>query len=122
MADDCDIIIVGASFGGVAAALSVASFATVRVLLLEESEWVGGQATVQGVTRWDEAESMPIETTAANRSYRDLRNAIREWYAASTTLSTDGRKQCFFNPGFAKSGPPFPLGANPFRCDPGVAM
>ncbi|MBV9718354.1 MAG: FAD-dependent oxidoreductase [Candidatus Eremiobacteraeota bacterium] len=121
MTNKYDVIIVGASFGGVAAALSIASFDSVRVLLLEESDWIGGQATVQGVTRWDEADSMPVESSGSNRSYRDLRNAIRDWYATHATLSADGYKQRFFNPGFAKAGPPFSLGANPFRCDPNVA-
>jgi hypothetical protein len=121
-AEQYDVIVVGASFGGVAAALSIASFDDLRVLVLEESDFIGGQATVQGVTRWDEAASMPVETTGSSQSYRKLRNAIRDWYAANATLSAVGRKQDYFNPGFANSGPPFALDASPFRCDPLVVM
>jgi len=54
-----DVVIAGASFGGVAAALAAAADPKVKVVLLESSQWVGGQATSQGVTRWDEAAAAP---------------------------------------------------------------
>ncbi len=106
-----DVAIVGASFGGVAAALAAASDPAVRVVLLEPTNWVGGQATAQGLTRWDEADVARIETCGSTKSYRDLRNAIRDWYRANANLSTYGNSQQFFNPGFAQPG--FPFSADP---------
>lgn len=102
-----DIVIVGASFGGVAAALAAASDPKVRVVLLEAGTWVGGQATSQGVTRWDEAAADLTETTGSPKSYRDLRNAIRAWYRAHATLSSSGSGAEYFNPGFSEPGHPF---------------
>ena len=43
-----DILIVGGGTGGVAAALSAAARGK-RVVLTEETDWVGGQLTSQGV-------------------------------------------------------------------------
>jgi hypothetical protein len=112
---DYDVVIVGASFGGVAAALAAAADAKVRVALLEPSQWIGGQATAQGVTRWDESGMDTIETTGATKSYRDLREAIRAWYRAHTALSAYGDGPYPpLNPGFGKPG-------YPFAADPSVA-
>lgn len=102
-----DVVIVGASFGGVAAALAAAADPKVRVALLEPSQWVGGQATAQGVTRWDEAGVDLIETTGTAKSYRDVRDAIREWYRANASLSAYGSNRQYFNPGFSDAGFPF---------------
>lgn len=44
---EADILVVGASLGGTAAALSAAEQGQ-RVILTEESAWVGGQLTSQG--------------------------------------------------------------------------
>ncbi|MBV8726725.1 MAG: FAD-dependent oxidoreductase [Candidatus Eremiobacteraeota bacterium] len=106
-----DVVIVGASFGGVAAALAAAKDSKVTVALLERSSWIGGQATSQGVTRWDEAGVELIETVGSTRSYRDVRNAIRAWYRANAPLSSYGHQQVYFNPGFAK--PNYPFAADP---------
>src|SRR5579862_2142234 len=110
-----DVVIVGASFGGVAAALAAASDPKVRVALLEASQWVGGQATSQGVTRWDESGMSLIETSGTTKSYQDLRNAIRDWYRNNAGLSSYGKSQQYFNPGFAQP-------AYPFTADPSVAQ
>jgi hypothetical protein len=117
-----DVIIVGASFGGVAAALAAAS-KDVRVALLAESDWVGGQATSQGVTRWDETSSALTESTGSPKSYRDLRNLIRAEYDGYR--SAVGLKQQYFNPGFARVGPYFSTedgqaAGHPFAADPQV--
>lgn len=102
-----DVVIVGASFGGVAAALAAAADPNVSVALLERGAWVGGQATSQGVTRWDEAGMALMETCGSTRSYRDLRDAIRTWYRDNTQLSAYGDAQRYLNPGFAQAGLPF---------------
>src|ERR1700676_2370569 len=114
-----DVVIVGASFGGVAAALAAASDPKVRVALLEAGEWVGGQATSQGVTRWDEAPAALTERGGSTKSYRDLRDAIRKSYADEGVISALGDQQGdFFNPGFARVGPGFAPKGHPFSADP----
>jgi hypothetical protein len=118
-----DVVIVGASFGGVAAALSAAAGGNVKVVLLESSDWVGGQATSQGCTRWDEAAAVLTESTGSPKSYRDVRHLIRARYEGKR--SAMGLQQVHFNPGFAGVGPPFttPNGqrkGHPFAADPQV--
>jgi hypothetical protein len=114
-----DVVIAGASFGGVAAALAAAGDPKVKVVLLESSQWVGGQATSQGVTRWDEAAANLTETTGSPKSYRDLRHLIRAEYTGKR--SAVGLQQQYFNPGFAEVGPPFAAEGHPFAVDPQVA-
>jgi hypothetical protein len=105
-------VIVGASFGGVAAALAAAADSKVHVALLDPGQWVGGQATSQGVTRWDEAGVELMETVGSAKSYRDLRTAIRSWYRANASLSAYGNSQRYFNPGFAQPNYPFAVDPN----------
>ena len=102
-----DVVVVGASFGGVAAALAAAADINVRVALLEATNWIGGQATSQGVSRWDEASVGLLQTTCGTKSYRDLRHAIARYYHANATLSQFGAGQTHFNPGFAATNFPF---------------
>jgi hypothetical protein len=102
-----DVVVVGGSFGGVAAALAAAADPNVRVALLEPSQWIGGQATSQGVSRWDEASVDLLETTGSTRSYRRLRDAIRNYYRQNATLSQFGAAQAHLNPGFAAANFPF---------------
>jgi glycine/D-amino acid oxidase-like deaminating enzyme len=112
MADhNYDIVIIGASFCGVAAALAAAAERNVRVVLLEATDWVGGQATAQGVTRWDEASVELLATTCGTKSYRNLRHAIGQFYHDNATLSAYGKSQTNFNPGFAQTN--FPLSVDP---------
>src|ERR1700761_8177465 len=113
-----DVVIAGASFGGVAAALAAAADSKVKVVLLESSQWVGGQATSQGVTRWDEAAAALTETTGSPKSYRDIRHLIRAEYTGKR--SQLGQEQQYFNPGFARVGPPFGNEGHPFAADPQV--
>ena len=116
---DYDVVIAGASFGGCAAALAAAADPKVKVVLLESSDWVGGQATSQGVTRWDETAADLTESTGSPKSYRDLRHLIRAHYNGKR--SALGQQQVHFNPGFAGVGPPFGPKGHPFACDPQVA-
>jgi hypothetical protein len=73
----CDILIVGGGTGGVAAALAAARRGR-RVHLTEETDWIGGQLTAQGVSALDEHEH--IESFGGTASYYSLRNAIRDHY------------------------------------------
>jgi hypothetical protein len=76
-ADSCEILIAGGGTGGVAAALAAARGGR-RVVLLEETDWLGGQMTSQGVSALDEHEH--IESFGGTRSYYELRARLREHY------------------------------------------
>ena len=72
-----DVAVIGGGLGGVAAALAACE-AGARVLLSEETAWVGGQITSQGVSALDE--HARIEQQGGTRSYYRLREAIRDHY------------------------------------------
>ena len=61
--------------------------------LLEETDWVGGQFTSQGVSALDE--HAYIETFGGTASYYRLRNALRDIYRQRATGVTDDSP---FNP------------------------
>src|SRR5271154_4325024 len=106
-----DIVILGASFGGVSAALAAARYGK-RIALIDAGGNVGGQATAQGLTRWDESEPVTTPNTyGSSKSYQVLKDDIRGWYRANTKLASgiDGQT---FNPGFASSGHPFSADCN----------
>jgi hypothetical protein len=68
---------VGGGTGGIAAVLAAARGGR-TVCLLEETDWIGGQLTAQGVSALDEHEH--IERFGGTRSYYALREAIRDHY------------------------------------------
>ncbi len=76
----CEVLIAGGGTGGVAAALAAARRGR-SVALLEETDWLGGQMTSQGVSALDEHEH--IESFGGTASYYALRNAIRKHYGRS---------------------------------------
>lgn len=90
-----DVAIVGGSLGGVAAALAALRRGA-RVLITEETAWLGGQLTSQGVPpdehRW-------IETKGSNASYRALRSQIRQYYRRHYPVSSSLQSVQYFNPG-----------------------
>ena len=67
-----------------------------RVILTEETDWIGGQLTQQGVPP---DEHQWIETHGATQSYRDLRTAIRQYYFDHYPVTAAARQQPYFNPG-----------------------
>ena len=75
---DCEVLVVGGGTGGVAAALAAARRGR-SVCLVEETRWVGGQLTSQGVSALDEHEL--IEDFGGTASWYRLREAIRGHYA-----------------------------------------
>lgn len=91
----CDVLVVGGSLGGVAGALAAADFGC-RVVLTEETDWVGGQATTQGVPL---DEHPWIETRGRTRTYAEFRRRVRAWYRRSYRLTEASRAEHFFNPG-----------------------
>ncbi|GAA3405017.1 FAD-dependent oxidoreductase [Paenibacillus hodogayensis] len=93
-----DIVIVGGSLGGCAAALAAAGMGK-TVLMTEETGWIGGQLTSQAVppdeNRW-------IEQFGCTQSYRRLRDGIRNYYRRHFPLTPEAAAQAHFNPGNAK--------------------
>jgi hypothetical protein len=73
----CDIFIAGGGMGGVAAAIAAVK-AGAKVCLSEETSWLGGQMTAQGVSALDE--NYLVETSGATATYLALRKAIRSHY------------------------------------------
>lgn len=90
-----DILIVGGGLGGVAAALAALRLGR-RVILTEETDWLGGQLTAQAVPP-DEA--WWIEDAGATASYRRLRHLVREYYRTHYPLREEVRAQEHLNPG-----------------------
>src|SRR5579864_8589579 len=92
---DCDVAVIGASVGGCAAALAALRNG-MRVVLTEETDWIGGQLTSQGVPP---DEHPWIEQFGCTRAYRDYRNAVRQYYRDHYPLTEDARHRVNFNPG-----------------------
>lgn len=90
-----DVVIVGGGLGGVAAALAAVE-AGVRVLLVEETEWLGGQITNQGVPP---DENPWVETFGATHSYQALRERVRAYYRENYPLTPQARGNPQLNPG-----------------------
>ena len=94
---ECDVLVVGAGCGGVAAALA-ATRAGSRVVLTEPTTWVGGQLTSQAVPP---DEHPWIETTGVTGTYRQMREAVRAAYRADPRLTEEARRYPRLNPGRA---------------------
>ena len=90
-----DVVIVGGGLGGCAAAIAALRNG-LRVIMTEETDWVGGQLTSQAVPpdehRW-------IETHGANASYRELRTRIRDYYRRHYPLTEAAQAKPNLNPG-----------------------
>ncbi len=92
---ECEVLVVGGGMGGVAAALAAAR-AGRSVLLTEETDWIGGQMTAQGVSALDEHRF--IETFGGTAGYTALRRGIRDVYRSETRLAPDAAGE-LLNPG-----------------------
>ena len=90
-----DLIVAGGGLGGCAAALAALRNG-LRVVMTEETDWIGGQITQQGVPP---DEHQWIETHGATQLYRDFRNAVRQYYFQHYPVSQSARGQQYFNPG-----------------------
>ena len=88
-------MIVGGGVGGCAAALAAAA-SDLRVILTEESDWIGGQLTSQATPP---DEHGWIESFGCTRSYRRMRNAVREYYKTFYPLTEKARNNPYLNPG-----------------------
>ncbi|HRL12193.1 MAG TPA: FAD-dependent oxidoreductase, partial [Aggregatilineales bacterium] len=92
-----DVIIIGGGLGGVAAAIGACRMGQ-RVILTEESDWLGGQLTAQGVPP---DEHPWIETTGCTQTYQRLRVLIMDYYRRNYPLRPEVRQQVHLNPGLS---------------------
>lgn len=90
-----DIIVIGGGLGGCTAALAAAKFGK-KVILTEETDWIGGQLTSQAVPpdehKW-------IEQFGCTASYREFRNRVRDYYRRNYPLKQEAFSDVKLNPG-----------------------
>ncbi|HEY6737951.1 MAG TPA: FAD-dependent oxidoreductase [Actinopolymorphaceae bacterium] len=96
-----DVLVVGGGLGGVAAALTAARLGR-RVVLTEESDWLGGQSTTQAVPP---DENPWIESRYASPSYREFRHRIRDYYRRNHPLTPETAADPLLNPGLGFVSP-----------------
>ncbi|MBB6020151.1 hypothetical protein HNR77_001212 [Paenibacillus sp. JGP012] len=90
-----DVVIIGGGLGGTAAALAAAK-AGLRVIVTEETDWLGGQLTSQAVPpdehRW-------IEQSGSTATYQEFRSRVRDYYRRNYPLTDEARSNPVLNPG-----------------------
>ena len=92
---ECEIAVIGGGVGGYAAALAALRNGR-RVILTEETRWIGGQLTAQAVPP---DEHPWIEQFGCTRSYRAYRESVREYYRRNYSLTSQARARTDLNPG-----------------------
>ncbi len=90
-----DVVIIGGGVGGCAAALAAAR-AGCRVILTEETDWIGGQLTSQAVPP---DEHPWIESFGCTRLYRQFRDGVRDYYRRHYPMTGEARQVAYLNPG-----------------------
>ncbi|MCW5976600.1 MAG: FAD-dependent oxidoreductase [Bryobacteraceae bacterium] len=90
-----DVAIAGGGVGGCAAALALARNGA-RVVMTEETDWIGGQLTQQAVPP---DEHPWVEQTGTTRSYHAYRNNIRAYYRDHYALTVESLRAPEFDPG-----------------------
>ncbi|MGI6673957.1 MAG: FAD-dependent oxidoreductase [Limnochordia bacterium] len=90
-----DVVILGGGVGGTASALAAARLGR-KVILTEETDWIGGQLTSQAVPP---DEHPWIEQFGATASYREFRERVREYYRRNYPLTPAARRNRQLNPG-----------------------
>jgi hypothetical protein len=91
----CDVAVIGGSMGGCAAAIAALRNG-MRVVLTEETDWLGGQVSSQAVPP---DEHQWIEQFGGTRTYREYRNDVREYYRRHYPLTGDAASRWNLNPG-----------------------
>ena len=91
-----DVLVVGASSGGTAAAIAAARRG-VSVILTEESGIAGGQFTAQGLTALDQGlfGTGAVEARTYIGLYDDLKRYAREFYGTRSVLDRSNPGNCF---------------------------
>jgi hypothetical protein len=92
---DCDVAVIGGGTGGCAAAVAALRNG-MRVILTEETDWIGGQLTSQAVPP---DEHPWIESFGCTRLYREYRQAVREYYRRNYPLTEEARARWNLVPG-----------------------
>lgn len=90
-----DVVIVGGGIGGCATALAACRNG-MNVILTEETDWIGGQLSQQGVPP---DEHQWIESGGAPTSYLIYRNRVRDYYRHHYPLTDAARNNPYLNPG-----------------------
>jgi len=90
-----DLAIIGGGLGGCAAAIAAARLGC-RVVITEESRWIGGQLTSEAIPP---DEHPWIEEYGSTRTYREFRTGVREYYRRHLPLTNAARSRTDFNPG-----------------------
>jgi hypothetical protein len=90
-----DVVVIGGGTGGCAAVLAAARNG-LRVILTEETDWIGGQLTAQAVPP---DEHPWIESFGATRAYREFRVRVRDYYRHNYPLTAEARARVDLNPG-----------------------
>jgi hypothetical protein len=90
-----DILVVGGGTGGVSAALAALILGR-KVIMTEETNWVGGQLTAQAVPP---DEHPWVEITGCTASYRRLRQGVRHYYWGHYPMTEAARHDMLLNPG-----------------------
>lgn len=79
LASSYDIVVAGAGTGGWAAAIQAARMGA-KVLLLEETDWIGGQMAAAGVTSMDEEGLWDKYPVRERGIYREFHGSIANFY------------------------------------------
>jgi len=91
----CDVAVIGGGTGGCAAALAALRNG-MRVVMTEETDWVGGQLTSQLAPP---DEHPWIEHFGCTQLYRAYRTAVRDYYRRHFPLTEAARARWNLNPG-----------------------
>jgi hypothetical protein len=79
LGDSYDVIVAGAGTGGSGAAIQAARLGA-KVLLLEETDWIGGQMSAAGVTAMDEAAAYGLRIVRERGMYREFHESMSTYY------------------------------------------
>ncbi len=90
-----DLVIAGGGLGGCASAMAALRNG-LSVILTEETDWLGGQVSQQGVPPDEHAW---IETHGATQLYRDFRNNVRDYYKRNYPVTDEAKARKNLNPG-----------------------
>ncbi len=90
-----EVVVVGGGMGGCAAALAACNLGA-TVIMIEPTDWIGGQVSQQGVPP---DEHQWIESVGGTTSYSRYRNLVREYYKKYYNLTESASKLDHLNPG-----------------------
>ncbi len=96
-----DVVVIGGGTGGCGAALALARNGC-RIILTEETSWIGGQLTQQMVPP---DENPWIEHYGGTRSYDEYRSRVRAYYRRNYPLTAAARQEPYLNPGGCSVSP-----------------